>query len=161
MVIINIEGLTVIFITQPYATEMEGYCFLTVSFELNLTTVTHIQKVWCDMEMAGKVFILNLILKYDCVYIVPANHTSLISNESTFQKCLLMLLVQVCNNTEASILEHKVSKRSWFTLQIPALFPAEYFSPYYDALIFQNYIFIFYGTNFLEQRELYENDNSQ
>lgn len=47
-----------------------------------------------------------------------------------------MLLVQVCNNIEASILEHKGSKRSWFTLQIQALFPAEYFSPYYDALFF-------------------------
>lgn len=32
--------------------------------------------------MAGKFFILNLILKYDCLYVVPANHDSLISNES-------------------------------------------------------------------------------
>lgn len=65
-----------------------------------------------------------------------------------------MLLVQVCNNIEVSILEHKMSKKSCFTLQISALFLGEYFHLSMMLYLFRTIFFIFYRTNFLEQIEL-------
>lgn len=73
-----------------------------------------------------------------CLYVVPANHVSLSSGDYTFWKCLLMLPVKMCNNNIAAhIPEHRVGKKSWFTLQISALFQGDFF-----YLVMTSYCFL-------------------